>query len=100
MVYDPRKIIGITTLAAIRINTLVGRKLAIDPTQVVCPIVGGCCRTSAVPVLSRAAPCPISTVNKTQLTHTMLVSLFKLFAFQQYVTCYTYCLQIIYYFHK
>lgn len=68
MVYDPRKIIGITTLAAIRINTLVGRKLAIDPTQVVCPIVGGCCRTSAVPVLSRAAPCPISTVNKTQLT--------------------------------
>lgn len=61
-VYNPKKIIGVTTIMGIRANSVIGRKMNIDPTLVTCPIIGCACPESTVPVFSQATPKPITDV--------------------------------------
>lgn len=60
--YDPRKIIGITTLAGSRANTYISKRTNVSADNVVCPIVGGFSPHSIVPVLSQTSPCEVPHV--------------------------------------
>ncbi|KAG8306939.1 malate dehydrogenase, mitochondrial-like [Homalodisca vitripennis] len=58
-VFDPKKLIGITTLAVLRARTFIGRAKCIDPMYINIPVVGGHTGTTIVPLVSRATP-PVS----------------------------------------
>lgn len=61
-VYDPKRIIGITTLATCRANVFISNALNVNADCVTCPIIGGFSPHSTVPVLSQATPCEVPQV--------------------------------------
>lgn len=58
-VYDPRRIIGVTTLDIVRSNTFIAQAKGLDVNQVSCPVVGGHSGVTIVPVISQCTP-PVS----------------------------------------
>jgi malate/lactate dehydrogenase len=54
--YDPRKIIGVTTVASMVANTLIAYHLRRDPADVHCPVIGGLSPKTTIPVISQTKP--------------------------------------------
>ncbi|CAL8465645.1 g5181 [Coccomyxa elongata] len=55
-VYDPRKVLGMTTLDVIRANTFVANARGLDVRLVDVPVVGGHNAITILPLLSQASP--------------------------------------------
>lgn len=55
-IYDPRKILGIMTMAVIRSNSIAGRYINRNPADVAVPVIGGMCRRTLVPIFSQIKP--------------------------------------------
>jgi malate dehydrogenase len=55
-VYNPKKLIGVTTLDIVRSNTFVGEKLGVDPVDVSVPVIGGHAGVTILPLLSQSVP--------------------------------------------
>lgn len=58
-VYDPKRIIGVTTLDIIRANTFIAQAKGLDVSYVNCPVVGGHSGITIVPLISQCTP-PVS----------------------------------------
>ncbi|KAF5202010.1 Malate dehydrogenase, glyoxysomal [Thalictrum thalictroides] len=54
--YDPKKLLGVTTLDVVRANTFVAEVLGIDPREVNVPVVGGHAGVTILPLLSQVKP--------------------------------------------
>ncbi|CAH8281905.1 unnamed protein product [Eruca vesicaria subsp. sativa] len=52
--YDPKKLLGVTTLDVARANTFVAEVLGLDPREVDVPVVGGHAGVTILPLLSQA----------------------------------------------
>lgn len=64
-VYDPKKVIGVTTLDVVRSNTFVAEAKGLDLKDVDVPVIGGHAGTTILPLLSQVrrwntAPPPLS----------------------------------------
>ncbi|GJP39312.1 hypothetical protein CLOM_g23695 [Closterium sp. NIES-68] len=57
--YDPRKLMGVTTLDVVRANTFVAEVLGLNPEEVNVPVVGGHAGITILPLLSQVTP-PVS----------------------------------------
>lgn len=55
-VYDPKKVLGVTTLDVVRANTFVAEAAGLDVADVDVPVVGGHAGTTILPLLSQATP--------------------------------------------
>ena len=55
-VYDPKKVMGVTTLDVVRANTFVAEAKGLDVADVDVPVVGGHAGTTILPLLSQATP--------------------------------------------
>ncbi|GJQ64917.1 hypothetical protein Trydic_g7086 [Trypoxylus dichotomus] len=55
-VYDPRKILGVMTLAVMKSNSIAGRYINRNPADVAVPVIGGMCRRTMVPIFSQIKP--------------------------------------------
>ncbi|XP_050513858.1 uncharacterized protein LOC114338545 isoform X1 [Diabrotica virgifera virgifera] len=55
-VYDWKKIFGVTTIAAMRSNSILAAKTKHKPLDMVCPIAGGLSNECFVPVISQVRP--------------------------------------------
>jgi malate dehydrogenase len=55
-VYDPRKIMGVTTLDIVRANTFVAEAKGIDVKDMNIPVIGGHAGETILPLLSQATP--------------------------------------------
>lgn len=58
-VFDPRRIVGVTTLDIVRSNTFIAQAKGLDVNQVSCPVVGGHSGVTIVPLISQCTP-PVS----------------------------------------
>lgn len=58
-IYDPKRLLGVTTLDVVRANTFVAEVLGIDPRDVDVPVVGGHAGVTILPLLSQVKP-PVS----------------------------------------
>jgi malate dehydrogenase len=58
-VYDPRRIVGVTTLDLVRSSTFIAQAKGLDVTQVSCPVIGGHSGVTIVPLISQCTP-PVS----------------------------------------
>ncbi|KAF2296489.1 hypothetical protein GH714_040450 [Hevea brasiliensis] len=54
--YDPKRLLGVTTLDVVRANTFVAEVLGLDPRQVDVPVVGGHAGVTILPLLSQVKP--------------------------------------------
>ncbi|XP_078179941.1 peroxisomal NAD-malate dehydrogenase 2 [Carex rostrata] len=54
--YDPKKLLGVTTLDVVRANTFVAEVLGVDPRNVSVPVVGGHAGVTILPLLSQVTP--------------------------------------------
>jgi malate dehydrogenase len=54
--YDPKRLLGVTTLDVVRSNTFVGGLKGIDPALVEVPVVGGHAGITILPLLSQVSP--------------------------------------------
>ncbi|GJN10928.1 hypothetical protein PR202_ga29076 [Eleusine coracana subsp. coracana] len=54
--YDPRRLLGVTTLDVVRANTLVAGRKGLPLADVDVPVVGGPAGPAALPLLSKARP--------------------------------------------
>ncbi|XP_068654498.1 malate dehydrogenase, glyoxysomal-like [Aristolochia californica] len=54
--YDPKRLLGVTTLDVVRANTFVAEVLGIDPREVNVPVVGGHAGVTILPLLSQVKP--------------------------------------------
>ncbi|EFA02020.1 malate dehydrogenase [Tribolium castaneum] len=54
--YDPRKIIGVATVASMIANTFIAEHTNQNPADVLCPIIGGLSPKTTIPVLSQTKP--------------------------------------------
>ena len=54
--YDPRKIMGVTTLDIVRANTFVAEASGLNVADVNVPVIGGHAGTTILPLLSQATP--------------------------------------------
>lgn len=54
--YDPRLLMGVTTLDVVRANTFVAEVLGIDPKLVRVPVIGGHAGITILPILSQVTP--------------------------------------------
>ncbi|KAL5988360.1 hypothetical protein ACLOJK_036124 [Asimina triloba] len=54
--YDPKRLLGVTTLDVVRANTFVAEVLGIDPREVDVPVVGGHSGVTILPLLSQVKP--------------------------------------------
>ena len=54
--FDPKKLLGVTTLDVVRANTFVAAAKGLDPRDVEVPVVGGHAGTTILPLLSQATP--------------------------------------------
>lgn len=67
--YDPKKIMGITTLSVMRANALTAKYMNKNPSEVAVPVIGGMWKQSGVPVFSQMMPTtPIEKVQYTLFT--------------------------------
>lgn len=56
-VYDPRKIMGVTTLDIVRANTFVAEAKGLDVKDVNVPVIGGHAGETILPLLSQVGLC-------------------------------------------
>jgi malate dehydrogenase len=69
-VYDPKKLMGVTTLDVCRARTFVSNAKGLDVNQVKVPVVGGHAGTTIVPLLSQTEPSvTFSDEERDALTH-------------------------------
>merc|ERR1712232_547215 len=69
-VYNPKKLMGVTTLDVCRARTFVGKAKGNDVNTVKVPVVGGHAGTTIVPLLSQASPSVTFTdAERDALTH-------------------------------
>ncbi|CAB3246071.1 unnamed protein product [Arctia plantaginis] len=61
--YDPRRVLGVTTLDIVRAATFVGQINCIDPAEVTVPVLGGHSGVTIVPALSQCQP-PVKLCNE------------------------------------
>ncbi|XP_039803007.1 malate dehydrogenase, glyoxysomal-like [Panicum virgatum] len=54
--YDPKRLLGVTTLDVVRANTFVGEVLGLDPREVNVPVIGGHAGVTILPLLSQVNP--------------------------------------------
>ncbi|KAL6012773.1 hypothetical protein ACLOJK_003262 [Asimina triloba] len=54
--FDPKRLLGVTTLDVVRANTFVAEVLGIDPREVNVPVVGGHAGITILPLLSQVKP--------------------------------------------
>ncbi|XP_072955759.1 malate dehydrogenase, glyoxysomal-like [Typha angustifolia] len=54
--YDPKRLLGVTTLDVVRANTFVAEVLGVDPREVNVPVVGGHSGVTILPLLSQVNP--------------------------------------------
>nr|CAA63268.1 glyoxysomal malate dehydrogenase [Brassica napus] len=54
--YDPKKLLGVTTLDVARANTFVAEVLGLDPREVDVPVVGGHAGVTILPLSSQVTP--------------------------------------------
>ncbi|KAG6496624.1 malate dehydrogenase, glyoxysomal-like isoform X1 [Zingiber officinale] len=54
--YDPKRLLGVTTLDVVRANTFVAEVLGIDPREVDVPVIGGHSGITILPLLSQVKP--------------------------------------------
>ena len=54
--YDPKKLMGVTTLDVVRANTFVAEAKGLDVKDVDVPVVGGHAGTTILPLLSQVTP--------------------------------------------
>ncbi|RDX76545.1 Malate dehydrogenase, glyoxysomal, partial [Mucuna pruriens] len=54
--YDPKRLLGVTTLDVVRANTFVAEVLGVDPREVDVPVVGGHAGVTILPLLSQVKP--------------------------------------------
>eukprot|EP00210_Caulerpa_lentillifera_P007369 g7043.t1 len=55
-VYDPKKLIGVTTLDVVRSNTFIAEAKNLDVKDVDIPVIGGHAGTTILPLLSQTSP--------------------------------------------
>lgn len=55
-VYDPRKVLGVTTLDVVRANTFVAEAKGLPTQDVDVPVVGGHAGVTILPLLSQVLP--------------------------------------------
>jgi len=55
-VYDPRKVLGVSTLDVVRSNTFVAEARGLDTKDVDVPVIGGHAGTTILPLLSQTTP--------------------------------------------
>ncbi|URD99450.1 Rapamycin binding domain [Musa troglodytarum] len=55
-IYDPKRLLGVTTLDVVRANTFVAEALGVDPREVNVPVVGGHSGVTILPLLSQVKP--------------------------------------------
>lgn len=55
-VYNPAKILGVTTLDVVRSNTFISELKGVDVSKVVVPVIGGHSGNTIVPLLSQVSP--------------------------------------------
>lgn len=55
-VYDPKRLMGVTTLDIVRSNTFMGEVSHLDPRGVTVPVIGGHAGTTILPLLSQVTP--------------------------------------------
>lgn len=63
-VYDPRKLMGVTTLDVVRAKTFYAEKLGLDVGTVDVPVVGGHAGITILPLFSQATPATPSNVGQ------------------------------------
>ncbi|KAJ8645470.1 hypothetical protein MRB53_007218 [Persea americana] len=54
--FDPKRLLGVTTLDVVRANTFMAEVLGIDPREVAVPVVGGHAGVTILPLLSQVKP--------------------------------------------
>uniref|UniRef100_A0A0A9CTD5 Pco104294 n=1 Tax=Arundo donax TaxID=35708 RepID=A0A0A9CTD5_ARUDO len=54
--YDPKRLLGVTTLDVVRANTFVGEVLGLDPRDINVPVIGGHAGVTILPLLSQLSP--------------------------------------------
>ncbi|KAI4296493.1 hypothetical protein L6164_036446 [Bauhinia variegata] len=64
--YDPKKLLGVTTLDVARANTFVAEVLGVDPREVDVPVVGGHAGVTILPLLSQVKPPSSFTPEETE----------------------------------
>ncbi|KAH7446804.1 hypothetical protein KP509_01G077000 [Ceratopteris richardii] len=65
--YDPRRLIGVTTLDVVRANTFVAEVLGVDPRLVDVPVIGGHAGITILPLLSQVKP--VYSLTKDEVTY-------------------------------
>ncbi|XP_059054767.1 malate dehydrogenase, mitochondrial [Achroia grisella] len=55
-VYDPRRVLGVTTLDVVRAAAFIGEINGVDPRSVTIPVIGGHSGVTIIPVLSQSQP--------------------------------------------
>ena len=64
--YDPKRLLGVTTLDVVRANTFVAEILGVDPREVDVPVVGGHAGVTILPLLSQVKPPSSFTAEETE----------------------------------
>eukprot|EP00897_Mesotaenium_endlicherianum_P003012 jgi/Mesen1/2739/ME000169S01911 len=64
--YDPRRLLGVTTLDVVRANTFVAEVIGVDPQEVSVPVIGGHAGVTILPLLSQATPSFTFTKEETE----------------------------------
>jgi len=54
--YDPKRLLGVTTLDVVRSNTFIGELKGVDPELVEVPVIGGHAGITILPLLSQISP--------------------------------------------
>jgi malate dehydrogenase len=67
-VYDPKKVIGVTTLDVCRANTFVAENQGMDPTALDVPVIGGHAGITILPLLSQVPGATFSDADREKLT--------------------------------
>ncbi|XP_052139310.1 malate dehydrogenase, glyoxysomal [Oryza glaberrima] len=67
--YDPKRLLGVTTLDVVRANTFVAEVLGLDPRDVNVPVIGGHAGVTILPLLSQVnPPCSFTSEEISYLT--------------------------------
>lgn len=61
-VYDPRKVMGVTTLDIVRANTFVAEAKGLDTKDVDVPVIGGHAGETILPILSQVSAMLLSNI--------------------------------------
>ena len=67
-VYNPQKVMGVTTLDVLRANTFVASHLGVDPATVSVTVVGGHAGTTILPLFSQVPGLVLSEADRAALT--------------------------------